>query len=221
MKILKLLIIPIVAFSFEFEFNKKFYQKLSHDVLSTSLSIIIINDTEQLVNNKLEVFNNKIKSFNKVEKRLEGFNIRPKYRHSNNTPKIIGYVGELRYKINSHKAKFMNEFITEITNLKKNRDTTVSIDNPSWKVRESTYNVTFDLLRLEAINWAERYSRNLSNDINKKCEIKKIDIDISSKILKFNEHITYGNFSKDKTVSIPKVNKEEIVINPKYLMECK
>lgn len=221
MKFLKLfLLIPLFAFSFEMEFNKKFSHELPHDTLETYLTVTILDDTEIIVEERLEVFNQKIKSLDKVERKLDILRISPKYKHSNSTPKIVGYVGELKYKVNSSKARYMNEFISEITKLRRNRDTNVSINKPTWKVRESTYNVTFDLLRLEAINWAESYSINLSNDINKECKIKKIDINIASKILKVNEHVTYGNFSKDKTLSIPKINKEKIIINPKYLMEC-
>ncbi len=217
MKFLKLLLIPIFAFSVELKFDKEFYHEVSFDILSTLISIKIEDDTELIVNDRLEVFNKKIKSFDKVEKELKIFNIRPEYRHSSNTPKIIGYIGELSYQINSYKARYMDEFITEITNLKKNRDTTISVSEPSWKVKEDTYNVAFDLLRLQAINWIENYATNLSKNINKTCEVKKIDI---------NKHITYEHFTVSNkkvyaSVSATIPTKKRVAIKPIFLVECK
>lgn len=222
MRFLKFISIPVFLFSFEIEFNKKFYHELPHDTLSTFVTVTIEDDTERVVSDRLSIFNQKIKSLDKVEKKLGTFNIRPKYRHSSNTPKIIGYIGELKYKVNSRKAKYMDEFVSEITNLKKNRDTNVSVNNLSWSVREETYNVTLDLLRLEAINWAESYSKNLSNDINKKCEVKKIDINTANQFYGNNRVIAMQSESiSNKELPVPEANQEKIVINPKYIMECK
>lgn len=221
MRFLKLLAIPVFAFSFEMEFNKKFYHELPHDILSTYLTVTIDDDSEIKVSDRLEVFNQKIKSFDKVERKLGTFNIRPKYRHASNTPRIIGYTGELRYKINSRKAKFMDEFVSEIASLKENRDTTVGVSNLSWSVREDTYNVTLDLLRLEAINWAKTYVKNLSKDLNRDCEIKNIQINQSNNIgFARSEAFNSSSISSSK-LAVPEANQEKIVINPRYKVECK
>lgn len=222
MRFLKFLVIPILAFSFELEFNKKFYHELPHDTLSTFVTVTIEDDSELIVSERLEVFNQKIKSFDKVERKLGTFNIRPKYRHSSNTPKIVGYLGELRYKVNSRKARFMDEFITEITLLKKNRDTNVSVNNLSWSVKEDTYNVTLDLLRLEAINWSESYRKTLSSDVNKDCKVKKININ-NSQFQRYNGKVAYANtaISTKKTLPVPEANQEKITLEARYIMECK
>lgn len=223
MKLLKLLIlIPIFAFSFDVEFNKKFSHELQHDTLTTNLMITITDDTEILVSERLEVFNNKIKSYDKVERKLGNFNIRPKYRYSSNTPKIIGYLGELRYKVNSSKARYMDEFISEITKLKENRDTTVALNNLSWTVREDTYNVTLDLLRLESITWIQNYAKNLSNDINKECSVKNIVVNTTSQLMPYNNRAVYSSASiSNKSIPVPEANQEKIKINPRYILECK
>lgn len=222
MKFLKLLLIPIFAFSFEIEFNKKFSHELPHDTLNTFITVIIEDDSELIVSERLEVFNQKIKSFDKVERKLGTFNIRPKYRHSSSTPKIVAYIGELKYKIKSRKARYMDEFVSEITYLKKNRDTNVSVTNLSWDVKEETYDVTLDLLRLEAINWGQVYSKNISKDLNRNCEIKKIEINTTPQIARFNNRSTYNSAAISKrSLPVPEANQEKIVINPKYLMECK
>lgn len=223
MKLLKLFfLIPIFAFSFEVEFSKKFSQELSHDTLTTFLTVTIIDDTEIIVGERLEVFNKKIKSYDKVEKKLGIYNIRPKYRYSNSTPKIVGYLGELRYKVSSNKARFMNEFISELTKLKKNRDTTVSVNNLSWTVKEDTYNITLDLLRLEAITWGQRYSKNLSFDIGKECHIIKIEINTTNQIMDSSERAIYTTAAiSNKSTPVPEANQEKIKINPTYILECK
>ncbi|WP_072679482.1 SIMPL domain-containing protein [Arcobacter sp. LA11] len=222
MKFLKLfLLIPIFAFSFEVEFNKKFSHELPHDTLTTYLIITIQDDTELIVGERLEVFNKKIKSYDKVERKLGTFNIRPKYKYSSNTPKIVGYLGELRYKVNSRKARFMDEFISEITKLKKNRDTTVAVNNLSWTVREDTYNVTLDLLRLEAITWGQRYANTLSSDIDKDCKVKKININTTNQTMNMREKAIYASASiSNKSIPVPEANQEKIKINPNYVLEC-
>lgn len=223
MRLLKLLfLIPIFAFSFEVEFSKNFSQELPHDTLSTFLTVTIIDDSETIVGERLEVFNKKIKSYNKVEKKIGVYNIRPKYKYYNSTPKIVGYVGELRYKVNSNQARFMNGFISELTKLKKNRDTTVSVNNLSWTVKEDTYNITLDLLRLEAITWGQRYSKNLSSDIGKECEIKKININTTNQIMNARKKAIYSSASiSNKSIPVPESNQEKIKINPTYILECK
>ncbi len=223
MKIFKLfLFLPILAFSFEIEFNKNFSHELPQDTLTTTLLITITDDTEILVGERLEVFNKKIKSFDKVERKLGNYNIRPKYKYSSNTPKIIAYVGELRYKVNSRKARFMDQFISEITKLKENRDTTVAVNNLSWTVREETYNQALDILRLKSIKWIKNYAKQLSDDIVKECLIKKITINSHNKLSSYRNRAVYANSSlSKKVIAVPESNQESIKINPKYLLECK
>ncbi|PLY07292.1 MAG: hypothetical protein C0625_06685 [Arcobacter sp.] len=223
MKLLKLfLLLPIVAFSFEIEFSKKFSQVLPHDTLRAYITVTIIDDDEITVAERLEVFNEKIKTYDKVERKLASFTIRPKYKHSSNTPRVSGYVGVLRYEANSHKARYMDEFISELTSLKKNRDTSVSVNNLSWSVREDTYNIILDLLRLKSITWAERYAKNLSNDLGKDCSLKKIIVNTTGQFIENNNREIYTVTQiKNKSIPLHETNQEEIKINPKYILECK
>lgn len=223
MKILKLLLVfPIIAFSFELEFNKKFSKVLPHDTLSAYITITISDDEEISVAERLEVFNEKVKIHDKVEKELLSSNIRPKYKHSASTPRNSGFIGELRYKADSYKARHMRDFISEITSLKRNRDTSVSITSLSWTVKEDTYNVVLDLLRFEAITWGEEYSRRLSDDMGKNCSIKKIDINTTNQFEKEVEQTVYTITSvNNKAIPLQELNQELIKINPTYILECK
>lgn len=222
MKFIKLLVfLPVLLFSFEVEFSKKFSKDLPHDVLTAYLTVTIEDDSEMEVSERLEVFNNKIKSYDKVEKKLGTFNIRPKYKHSKNTPNIVGYIGELRYKVISYKARYMDVFITKITKLKKNRDTTVSVNSLSWTVTEDTFNVSLDLLRLEAINWANNYAKTLSNDIEKICTVKKIKLNDIAQVMLERSTLAYSAKTiGSKAIPVPQANQEKIKINPRYVLEC-
>ncbi|WP_321469359.1 hypothetical protein [Halarcobacter sp.] len=222
MKFFNLLFLPVIGFSFQLEFTKEFTHQLPHDTLIANVMITIEDESESIVNDRFKVFNNKIKNFDIVERELEKFNIRPKYRHISSTPKITGYIGELRYKVNSYKAKDMHMFISELTELKRFRDTTVSVSNLSWSVKEETYNVTLDLLRFEAISWGNTYANNLSNDLKKNCVLEKVKIDRDKINDNSNVNILYSNtLNNSKDVDVPDAKEERVTIYPKYFLECK
>lgn len=222
MRFLKLLVLPVFVFSFELEFSKKFEHELPKDTLTTNIKISIKDKTEIKVGERLDIFNQKIKSYDKVEKSFGNLSIRPRYRNALNTPKVKGYIGELKYRINSRKARYMNEFITEVTKLKRNRDTVVSVSNLAWSVRDDTYNVTFDLLRLDAINWINNYSKNLSRDLGKNCIIKNIKIDKQQQLMNLNTSKVYSSETAvTKTIPIPQSSLEKIIIFSDYTLECK
>lgn len=223
MKLVKLfLLLPIALFSFEIEFNKNFSQELPHDVLSAYLTVSIEDETETKVNTRLEVFNKQIKSYNKVERKLGTFDIRPKYKHSNSTPRVSGYIGVLRYKVSSNKAMFLDELISDISEMKENRDTSVSLYSLKWGVKDETYSVGVDLLRLEAITWIQNHAKVLSSDISKNCEVKKIEINsFSSPIAMRANTRALAQASNTNSLPVPENNKEKITINPKYTLECK
>ena len=219
MKYLLLVILPVYLFSFEVNFNKKFTKSLTQDTLTTYLSIVVRDDNEKLINKALKKFNKKIKSLDEVDKHNWSLTIRPEYRTSNNVPKITGYVGELRYKVNSNKATKINKFINEMIKLKENRNTNVVISNLRWTIKESSFNIANDLLRLEAINWGTTYASNLSKDLNLKCSVKNISIHNSN--FRPLARMSYSTEVSDNKIAVPQSNKEEISISPSFVLECK
>lgn len=70
MKFVYLLILPVFLFSFELKFNKKFQHELSHDTLSTFVTVGIEDETEKTVRERLDIYDKRIKAFDKVEKSL-------------------------------------------------------------------------------------------------------------------------------------------------------
>ncbi len=211
------------VFAYDINFSKNFSKKLMPDILSTNLSIRIEGKNEQEISNKLAIFNKEIKENKVLDKKLGSYNVRPNFKYSsNNSPKITGYVGELRYKIESNNAKDINTFITSINTLKKSRSTSISVSGLSWKVKDDTYNVALDILRLESIYWIETYVNNLSKDLNKKCEVKNINISA------FNRPVSYAmsrNFQGSEMISdsipVPQANNQKISIHPIYKVDCK
>ena len=217
------LLLPVTLFSFEVEFNKQFSKELMADTLSANLIIRIDSSKEKDISKRLTKFNEEIKDYDEVEKKLGNFTIRPNYKYSStNTPKITGYIGELRYVIHSTNAKSINELITNINELKEKRDTSISVSGLSWKVKDSTYNVALDILRLEAISWAQVYSSNLSKDLQKRCSVKNIRINSHRNIRPMRANFSAEAMSlKKQSIPVPQSNRQKISINPTYILECK
>lgn len=209
------------SYAYEINFSKKFSKTLMPDILSAGLTIRIQGDNEEDISSKLEVFNEKIKANSQVAKKLGTFNIHPNFKYSsNNSPKIIDYIGQLKYTIESRNAKDINNFITSINSVKRSRKTSISVSGLSWKVKEDSYNVALDVLRLEAIYWIESHAKNLSKDLNKKCEVKNINIS------SYNNPRAYSSARMmsspmSKSIPVPQANNQSISINPSYKVECK
>ena len=220
MRYLLLFILPIYLFSFELNFNKKFTKSLTEDTLTTYFSIVVENESEKKINKILNKFNQKIKKDNKVEKKDGTLTIRPKYRTSNNAPKITGYIGELRYKVSSNKASDINNFISNIIELKEDRNTNIVINNLRWTVKDKSFDVAYDTLRLEAIHWANNYTKNLSDDLSLTCKIKNISINSSN--YRPMARISYSKSEiSNSNIALPQSNSETISINPSFIIECK
>jgi hypothetical protein len=217
------LFLPFFLYAFEVDFSKEFTKTLIPNILSADISIIIEDEKEKNVIKRLEVFNKEIKNYNKVEKQLGTFNVRPLYQKASNSPRIYGYSGELSYKIETDDAFAMGEFISMITNMKENRDTSVTLNNLSWRVKDDSYNVILDLVRLEAITWVENYVKVLSSDLQKKCTIKSISL-ANNVVHTYRQHLNSMKLSsslKREDVPVPEVSHQKLSLLTNYKLECK
>ncbi|WP_419763571.1 MAG: SIMPL domain-containing protein [Arcobacter sp.] len=217
------LLIPFILNAYEINFSKKFTKDLIPNILGADISIIVEDKREKEVIERLDIFNNKIKEYNKVEKQLGTFNIRPQYQRSSNSPKIYGYKGTLNYKVETTDALNMGEFISMITSLKEDRDTSVSLNNLSWRVKDDSYNVILDLLRLESIEWVENYAKNLSADLNRTCSVKVVDLrnNILHTYRQSAASLRLDSSLKRENVPVPEVSQQKISITTNYKLECK
>jgi len=223
MKRFIIILLPLFLSAYEINFSKKFTKNLIPNVLGADISIMIEDNKEKDVIKRLEVFNDTIKKYKKVEKQLGNFNVRPQYQRTSNSPKIYGYKGTLNYKIEANDALNMGEFVTLITSLKNNRDTSVSLNNLSWRVKEDSYNVILDLLRLESIVWAEDYAKALSSDLKKECEVKSINL-MNNSLRNYREpmaSLKLDSSLQKENVPVPEVSQQKISMTSNYLMECK
>jgi len=223
MKKFIIILLPLFLSAYEINFSKKFTKNLIPNVLGADISIMIEDNKEKDVIKRLEVFNDTIKKYKKVEKQLGNFNVRPQYQRTSNSPKIYGYKGTLNYKIEANDALNMGEFVTLITSLKNNRDTSVSLNNLSWRVKEDSYNVILDLLRLESIVWAEDYAKALSSDLKKECEVKSINL-MNNSLRNYREpmaSLKLDSSLQKENVPVPEVSQQKISMTSNYLMECK
>lgn len=223
MKKYLILFLPILIFAYDVNFNKNFTRELIPNILSANIAVTIEDEKERLIIDRLAIFDKEIKKYKKVEKKLGSFNVRPVYQHTSTSPKIRGYRGELRYEVSTNDALYMGELVSIITKLKENRDTSVSLEGLSWKVKKETYTVAMDLLRLEAINWGENYVKTLSQDLNKVCEIKSINFaSYADKPIFYAKTQVVSRISlhKDEMV-VPEVAEEEISLNTSFKLDCK
>ncbi|RYA24352.1 SIMPL domain-containing protein [Malaciobacter halophilus] len=215
-------VLPLSLLSYEIDFSKTFTKKLTPDILNSDIKLVVELDSEKNVSSKLEKFDNYIKDMNYVEKKLGTFNIRPRYKYKSNTPHIDGYIGEIKYAIESNDPKKISRFINGLIDLKNHRDTSIIVSNLSWKVKDTSANIAIDLLRYESITWIEKYAKNLSNDLKKKCEIKNINIhSLQNSYYRGSEVMYSAKSSSNASISVPQQTTKNIKMNVNYKLECK
>lgn len=224
MKLFMGLLLPILAFSYEIEFNKSFSKVVNPDLLTTNVNISVEKKDEVRVNSEIEKFNDFFKEYDEVVIKDGRYNLSPRYKYINNKQIFTGYIGSLRYKIESNSAKNINEFINQILELKdrsKNDELKLNISNINWNVSNELYNKNLDNLRIESILWINDYAKSLSNKISKRCSVEKIDINSVNRgnIYMARESVVMS--AKVASDVTPASSDENITINPSFVLECK
>ncbi|MGA1931739.1 SIMPL domain-containing protein [Arcobacter sp. YIC-464] len=216
-------LLPLQLFSYDISFNKKFSSVVTPDVLKTFVSVNVEADDENFININIDRFNSFIKDNDTIIKKNGSYILNPMYRYYKNKQEFMGYVGTLRYEIQSTDAKKINKFIEDLIALKKRVDTRkvkVNISNLSWQISEELYERSVDLLRIEVITWANDYSKALSAKLFKTCELKDININ----------NVVRNNFLRNETMAMatkaasdlaPVNSDKTISLNPSIVMECK
>ena len=173
------LLLPILGFSYELNFNKSFTKVVNPDLLTTNITISVEKKDENKVNSEIEKFNDFLKKTNDITLKNGSFTLSPKYKYHDNKQEFLGYVGNLRYTAESKNAKDLNVFMDKLISIKENiksEEVKLNISNVSWKTSDNLENKSFDELRLEAINWIDGYAKTLSSQVSKYCEVSKINI---------------------------------------------
>ena len=225
-KLLPLLLLPILSFSYEINFNKSFSKVVNHDLLNTYININVEKKDESKVNIEIEKFNDFMKNNKSITLKNGSFTLSPKYKYYENKQEFVGYVGSLRYTAESTDAKKLNSFMDELISIKdstKSEDVKLNISNVSWKISDELQNKSYDELRLESITWLESYSKTLSTKLSKSCEIKTINVNESQNgnIMYARAEMAYSSKAKVAADVAPINSEQNININPNYTLECK
>jgi predicted secreted protein len=220
------LILPILSFSYEINFNKSFSKVVNPDLLNTYINISVEKLDESKVNIEIEKFNDFMKNNKSITLKNGSFTLSPKYKYYDNKQEFTGYVGSLRYTAESTDAKKLNSFMDELISIKdstKSEDVKLNISNVSWKISDELQNKSYDELRLESITWLESYSKTLSAKLSKSCEIKTINVNESQNgnIMYARAEIAYSTKAKIAADVAPINSEQNININPNFTLECK
>ena len=225
-KLLPLLLLPILSFSYEINFNKSFSKVVNPDLLNTYININVEKKDESKVNIEIEKFNDFMKNNKSITLKNGSFTLSPKYKYYDNKQEFVGYVGNLRYTAESTDAKKLNTFMDELISIKdstKSEDVKLNISNVSWKISDELQNKSYDELRLESITWLESYSKTLSTKLSKSCEIKTINVNESQNgnIMYARAEMAYSSKAKVAADVAPINSEQNININPNFTLECK
>ena len=225
-KLLPLLLLPILSFSYEINFNKSFSKVVNPDLLNTYININVEKKDESKVNIEIEKFNDFMKNNKSITLKNGSFTLSPKYKYYENKQEFVGYVGSLRYTAEATDAKKLNSFMDELISIKdstKSEDVKLNISNVSWKISDELQNKSYDELRLESITWLESYSKTLSTKLSKSCEIKTINVNESQNgnIMYARAEMAYSSKAKVAADVAPINSEQNININPNFTLECK
>ena len=225
-RLLPLLLLPILSFSYEINFNKSFSKVVNPDLLNTYININVEKKDESKVNIEIEKFNDFMKNNKSITLKNGSFTLSPKYKYYDNKQEFVGYVGNLRYTAESTDAKKLNSFMDELISIKdstKSEDVKLNISNVSWKISDELQNKSYDELRLESITWLESYSKTLSTKLSKSCEIKTINVNESQNgnIMYARAEMAYSSKAKTASDVAPVNSEQNININPNFTLECK
>ncbi|MEM5557813.1 SIMPL domain-containing protein [Aliarcobacter cryaerophilus] len=222
------ILLPILSFSYEINFNKSFSKVVNPDLLTTNINISVEKKDEKSVNIEVEKFNNFLKNTKNITIKNTNYNLTPKYDYENNKSIFKGFIANTRFIIESKYPKEVNYFLADLMALKdslKSDDIKINISNLSWEIGENLQNKNIDELRVEVLLWIGNYTKELSNKIGKKCEVKNVNI---------NENFDYPTFknramsssldmvNSSESINISPINTEEIIkINTNFVLDCK
>ena len=220
--------LPILAFSYEINFNKSFSKVVNPDLLTTNINISVEKKDEKSVNIEIEKFNTFLKNTKNITIKNTNYNLTPKYDYENNKSIFKGFIANTRFLVESKEANEINDFLSNLMALKdsfKSNDIKVNISNLSWEISENLQNKSIDELRVDVLLWIGNYTKELSNKIGKKCEVKNVNINEdfnypASKTRMMSSSLDMVNSSE--SINISPINTEEnIKINTNFVLDCK
>lgn len=226
LKAILIFVLPIFSYAYEINFNKNFSKVVNPDLLTTYVTVNVEGKEENKVNIKIEKFNDFIKTNDLVEVKNGSFTLSPRYKYYNNKQEFLGYVGSLRYTIESKEAKPLNDFLDKLISIKdkiNSNNIKLNISNISWKISDKLQNKSFDDLRLKSIIWINSYAESISKTLSKKCEVIKINVNSENRgnIMYARNEMAYSSVAKASMDVAPINSEQNISVNPNFSLECK
>ena len=220
--------LPILAFSYEINFNKSFSKVVNPDLLTTNINISVEKKDEKSVNIEIEKFNTFLKNTKNITIKNTNYNLTPKYDYENNKSIFKGFIANTRFIIESKDQKEVNNFLADLMALKdsfKSNDIKVNISNLSWEISENLQNKSIDELRVDVLLWIGNYTKELSNKIGKKCEVKNVNINEDFNYPAYKTRMMSSSsdmVNRSESINISPINTEEIIkINTNFILDCK
>ena len=222
------ILLPILSFSYEINFNKSFSKVVNPDLLTTNINISVEKKDEKSVNIEVEKFNNFLKNTKNITIKNTNYNLTPKYDYENNKSIFKGFIANTRFQAESKEAKEINHFLDDLLALKdsfKSDDIKVNISNLSWETSEYLQNKSIDELRVDVLLWIGNYTKELSNKIGKKCEVKNVNINEDFNYPAYKTRMMSSSsdmVNRSESINISPINTEEIIkINTNFILDCK
>jgi len=219
-KTILLISAPILLFSSQINFDKVFYKKVTADLLSTNVTIIVTRKIQNDINPILNKYNDIILNEKKVSKQRGNFSISPKYIYKNNISTLVGYNGNLSYTISSPSYEYVNAFLSTLLEEKDERNLSITISALNWKISDELKEKTNNDLRLESILWASKYAKTLEQKTMSKCLVKEININQKNNYIQ-GKPMMVRNMSSNSNIAIPQQSNNKISLTVNYRMECK
>ena len=213
-------IIPSILSAYELEFNKSFNKNIQNDKVHTKISITVNSKEIAFINEKIEFFQDFIKENNSVTKKNGNYSLVPNYSYINNKQNFIGYKGTLHYGIETPEYENLNQFMTEVIDIKNNMNSSkvkLSVSNVEWIVSKELYEKNIDTMRIESLTWIKNYIKTLSDS----CIIKNVSINKGNGYYPERYSRTALMDSRSSMKITPLQTKRSIVLNANYKLECK
>lgn len=221
--VVMLFLLPLALFSYEISFNKKFSKTVAPNLLSTNINVVVENEDENFINKNIGKFSSFIKKDNSVNKKNGSYSLSPKYRYYKDKQEFQGYVGSLRYTIDSGDAKKLNKFLDKLVKIKQDinsRKVKLTVSNVTWNLSDELYEKSLDKLRIKAFVWIETYANSLENSINKQCSVKNININSVNRPVYYKSEMVMADSSRSFSNAAPIRSSKDIKINPNFVLEC-
>ncbi len=205
--------IATALFGYDVIMDKTFTKEVLPSKQSVRVNISVKDTTLNGVLNKLEEYKKYMDSLKNVNVKSNGFHTLPNYSYQNNKRLKVGYKGFSNYTVSSEKQKDLEVFIDKLAKDKNTGE--ISLSSMQWSLSEKKREETIENLKIDAVKWAKKYEKTLSNELNGRCKLEEID-------LIQNQRISIIRDSRAMNSNLPfsKKEKKQIKLKAKLKYEC-